>query len=278
MAQNNRLPSVLALNVLPALSRLSLHALHIGCKASKRKARAAAEEAPGLIKEKCIGFVAVSRFTKGTDDKAPSVVFIEELFVDPAYRSKGVARCLLQRAIGTEPEGGSTDAVAALVVRWNATQQESARELYGKVGFVPMDVPDAVLFDKTRGRRTKRVPAFRPISEPQAKLWVSNCERHGPWQDLVEQYLQVPIDELRKKLEGACERVYERDLSLTTDDVAIHPKAFLQSDQQIVSMANEHHQPPHGDAPCKDPHTVRDLLMEANVGVYGAYIPYRTVF
>mgnify|MGYP003730340981 CR=1 FL=1 len=268
------LPSVASL--LPCLSRLSLRTPHIGSGRGKASAHAAAVVAvePARLVEKCVGFVAVSRFTRGDDPNGATVLYIEELYVDPDYRRMGVAHCLLKRAISTEEDAPSS--VAALVVRANAEQQAEAREFYKKVGFKPRARPPTNLTepidkDQPEGER-QRVPPFTPMSATRARIVALQHKEAGPWEDMVEQYMEASIADMRVRLADACERVYRSGLPLAKDDGVKNGRLFLSRNEDIWNKATAHHQPPKGDAFEPDPMVVWDLLTDANWGVYGAYV------
>ncbi len=251
------LPTVASL--LPCLSRLSLRTPQIGSGRGKASAHAhaAAVVAPELA-EKCVGFVAVSRFTRGAAGDPP-VLYIEELFVDPAYRRQGIARCLLKRAISTEEDVDT--ATAALVVRLHAAQQEEARALYKSVGFdftAEREVP--VLTEPVRRRKLtgpRKLVVLTPMRQAEAK--------HD---DQVETYVEAPIAAMRLALQDACERAYQGGLrSQSTDVQAQQATLFIAGYPNIIELATLHHRPPTGDGG-----NVKTLLTEANWGVYGAYV------
>ena len=254
------MPSLNVASLLPCLSRLSLRAPNIGSDAAESKAQssAAVDAVPELVK-KCVGFLAVSRFTRG-DVNGPLVIFIEELFVHEDVRGRGLAGCLLKGAIGTEEYGDAS--TASLVVRSNATQQEYARRLYGNLDFLPLPAPPR----KPPGNLTE--PAWLdPLGERTAVNLTPKPARKNTPSDQVEQYMEVQIKDLRSNLESACERAEEWGLNPTTDEEAQDADVFIEGHLDLMEEARLHH-----DAPGGDGGDVEALLRAANWGVYAVYV------
>ena len=246
------LPSVTSL--LPCLSRLSLRTPHIGSDAAEKTSAA-----PELA-EKCVGFVALSRFTRG-DVNDPIVIFIEELFVHEEVRNRGLAGCLLKGAIGTEEYG--PESTAALVVRSNARQQKYARKLYNRLGFDALSaMPDNLTepTDRSIPNGERRNVGLDPTPDDEEDD--EDEEDEG-----AEQYMEVKIDNLRTKMESACKRAEVHGLDPNTDGEAQNVDIFIKAYPDLIEEAKKHHHAPGGDGG-----DVEALLRAANWGVYRLFV------
>ena len=249
------LPSVASL--LPCLSRLSLRTPHVGSDAAESKASSSASSSvvPELA-EKCVGFVALSRFTRG-DANDPIVIFIEELFVHEEVRNRGLAGCLIKGAIGAEEYG--PESTAALVVRSNARQQKYARKLYNRLGFDPLPAPPDNLTEPT----DRSIPkgARRSVD-----LDPTPDDEEGEEEE-AEQYMEVRIDDLRRTMESACKRAEVHGLDPNTDGEPQNADIFIKAYPDLIEEAKNHHYAPGGDGG-----DVEALLRAANWGVYRLFV------
>ena len=84
--------------------------------------------------------VGIAHYLFHTSVWAPTVCYLQDLFVDPGVRGRGVARALIE-AVGTEARAGGASRYYWTTQDHNAT----ARTLYDKVakhnGFIRYDYP-----------------------------------------------------------------------------------------------------------------------------------------
>lgn len=203
-----------------------------------------------------MGFVALSRFTRG-DVNGPIVIFIEELFVHEDVRNRGLAGCLLKCAIGTEEYG--PESTAALVVRSNAMQQKYARKLYNRLGFDALPAPPDNL--------TETIDRLVPKGERRNVDLYPTPDDDDDGGEQAEQYMEVKIDDLRRKVESACKRAEVHGLDPNTDGEAQNADIFIKAYPDLIEEAKNHHHAPGGDGG-----DVEALLRDANWGVYRLFV------
>lgn len=268
--------------MLPCLSRLALSTLSpisVGSSQGtgaigRRRRRSPSDGAPSpasavapsegavkgeRIEERCVGFVAVSQFTRGgpfttVGTSNASVAFIDELFVDPSYRKMGIARLLLKRAI--EAQGIASDAYVALIVRWNAPQQSAARRLYNDLGLVPATPP--VMSEAVPDRPGEhRIVPLRPENDNDSPD--------------MEMYLEATVGDVLHNIDRYFECCGSQLQRLCVDAKPKGADEFLRNhdNTRITTLAVAHHLHTIDGDKAK----LADLLRESNIGVYGAYVP-----
>jgi hypothetical protein len=228
------MPTLSVAALLPSLSRLSLRRT----RATGVTTRSGQSCGPPPTK-KCVGFVAVSRLDN-TDD-GTGVLFIEELFVVEAMRRRKIGRCLLAHAMGQQDPVAVPR--AALVVRL-AQQQASALRLYGHAHFaVVEDVPSLV----------------DPLTKEDAEV--------APAKD--QQYREAPIGYSDCALQGpdAEGRMTVAETGVFIDAVPVAARLFTVIESGIMEAADGYHMAADGDE-----ENVYDIVHDANLGVYGAYV------
>jgi len=260
---------------LPSLSAISIGSSHgtgaIARRRSRSLSRSASHTAPPLasadppfegavkgerIEERCVGFVAVSQFTRVGSCKtigAP-VVFVDELFVDPTYRKVGIARLLLKRAIAAQCL--ASDASVALIVRWSADQQSAARRLYEDLGLRPTQ-PLAMTEPVPDRPGKRRIVALRPENN-----------RNSP---NMEKYLEATVGVVMHNINRHLTHRGAQLQRLCVDTQAKQADEFLQDkdNTHITTLSIAHHLHSSGS----DGADLAALLRESNIGVYGAYVP-----
>lgn len=136
----------------------------------------------------CVGMVAVSRMV--TANQQPQIMaFVEQLFVLPAWRNKGIGSWLLSHVAKAarfrsainhhdshEPDEPTVDKVA-LVVRKHARQQAAARVVYKRAGLIAK-----------RGRRVRMLHSCQ--SDPTFRI-EPLVERLTDEKNAVETYMEA---------------------------------------------------------------------------------------
>jgi hypothetical protein len=197
---------------------------------------------PRTARVDAVGVVAVSRLHDAA--RGDTLLYVDQLYVLPAYRGRGVARHLLLRAACVC--GGDR---GALIVRKHATQQAAARRLYAAAGFRPRAVPPQL----RDGDADAPVISLAPCTAKDA--------RHaGRGDDAVEEYREVRMETMAKRLHAApASGLRVQTVKLDT---------FLRKQRGLLAQMERHHRAAHGG----DGADVRSVLRCANDGLFVAYL------
>ena len=160
--------------------------------------------------QRAVGLIALSRLY----GESGSCIFVEELFVHPQHRRRGIGRELLEQA-GLFSDGTCNQTVACVVRRY-AEQQSAARTLYERLGMRP-----------------RRVPRLHDSGHRQVVL---RPKRNGVGvrRDDVEAYLSGPREDIARPPRLRPDVVVDGER-------VMKPARFLRKHPQLASELRRHH-------------------------------------
>ena len=183
----------------------------------------------------CVGMVAVSRMTTAHKTQPKTLAFVEQLFVLPTWRNKGIGSWLLrhvatgarfQSAINRRyagfVNGEPTVDKVALVVRKHARQQAAARVVYKRAGL-----------RAKRGQRVRMLYSC-PVEDSTFRI-EPLVERLTDKKDAVETYMDADADTVLQSIEenpikpmGGPKRIHIRSEAMPSDEFVTTHSAFMQ--------------------------------------------------
>jgi ribosomal protein S18 acetylase RimI-like enzyme len=101
------------------------------------------------------------------EPNAPGRMHLVSMWVDPRYRQRGVARALVDQAVGWAAERQASE-----VILWVADHNTAARRLYERLGFQPTGERQPLPSNPARTESLLRLPLQAPC-KPQGR-------RRGP--------------------------------------------------------------------------------------------------